>query len=385
VSHPPTSCKNITITAEYWRMIKFVHALLLVCLLFSTAHAVDYYEVLQVSREATESQIKKQFRKLSLKFHPDQNPSAEAKEKFIAVSNAYEVLSDPEKRRIYDQYGEEGLKSGGQGGFHSPFDMFRDFGGFKFESRGGGGSPMQQRGPDLELDLEVSLKDIYLGKILEVAHRKQRLCHKCRGTGAKKATDVHTCSGCKGTGTKVKVQQFGPGFIQQTQAVCDECGGKGKKVTSTCPHCSGRKVEIGEDNLLVTIERGMQDGEKITFSQQADEAPDTTPGDLVFRLVTVPHKRFVRKGDDLHYPLTITLLEALVGFSKKIKHLDGHLVEIKREEVTKPGQVITIDDEGMPNHSYPSQTGKLLVEVTVKFPATVTEDQKEGFKKLLAL
>lgn len=343
----------------------------------------DYYDVLGLSRDASDSQISKAYRKLSLKYHPDKDPSEEAKKKFHEVSHAYEVLGDEEKRRIYDQYGEEGLKHNGQQNFHNPFDIFSAFGG-GFGSAGGRQQMQQNKGPDLEIELEVTLKDLYLGRIIDVAHRKQTLCHKCRGTGAKKASDVTTCGGCKGSGMKVKVQQLGPGFVQQTQTVCDECGGKGKKVTSTCPHCSGKKVEVGEENVMVSIERGMQDGEKITFSQQADSSPDTTPGDLVFRLLTAPHKRFIRKGDDLHFQLTVSLLEALVGFSKKIKHLDGHTVDVIRTEVTKPGQVITITGEGMPQHNFPSQTGDLHIEITVKFPTSLTEEQKEGFKKLLS-
>lgn len=359
--------------------------LLLVAIVLPLA-LCDYYEKLGVPRDATESQIKKAYRKLSLKYHPDHDPTEEAKKKFVDLANAYEVLGDEEKRRLYDQYGEEGLKHSGQQNFHNPFDIFSAFGGggggFNFRSNSGGGQ-MQNKGPDLEIELEVSLKDLYLGRVLDIAHRKQTLCHKCRGTGAKKASDVTTCGGCKGTGMKMKVQQLGPGFVQQTQTVCDECGGKGKKVTSTCPHCSGKKVEVSEDNLMVAVERGMLDGEKIVFSQQADESPDSTPGDLIFKVVTAPHKRFVRSGDNLHFSLTISLLEALVGFSKKIKHLDGHTVDVIRTEVTRPGQVITIQGEGMPQHNFPSQTGDLHIEITVKFPASLTEEQKEGFKKLL--
>lgn len=339
----------------------------------------DYYDILGVSRDSSGSHIKKAYRKLSLQFHPDKQP--DMKDRYLEIQTAYEVLGDADKRKVYDQYGEEGLKGnmGGQGAGFNPFDMF--FGGR--QAGGAAGAAQMQKGPDVELDLEVTLQDLYLGRTFEVVQKRQTLCHKCRGTGAKKASDVTTCSGCKGTGMKVKVQQLGPGFVQQTQTVCDECGGKGKKVTSTCPHCGGKKVETGEDTLTIIVERGMQDGERITFPSQSDEAPDSTPGDLHFKLVTLPHKRFTRQGDDLHYSLTVTLLEALVGFSKKIKHLDGHLVEIERKEVTKPGQIIIISGEGMPMHNFPSQTGNLYVEVTVKFPTTVTEEQKEGFKKLL--
>jgi DnaJ-related protein SCJ1 len=343
----------------------------------------DYYDTLGVSRDATQAHIKKAYRKLSLQYHPDKNPGEENRKRYYDIQAANEVLSDPDKRKIYDQYGEEGLKQNAGGGGGNPFNPFEMFFGQRQGGGGGGGAQQMQKGPDVEIDLEVTLQDLYLGRTFEVAQKKQTLCHKCRGTGAKKASDVTTCGGCKGTGMKVKVQQLGPGFVQQTQTVCDECGGKGKKVTSTCPHCGGKKVEAGEDILTISVEQGMQDGERITFQSQSDEAPDSTPGDLHFKLVTVPHKKFTRKGDDLHYSLTVSLLEALVGFSKKIKHLDGHLVEIERKDVTKPGQVIPIQGEGMPQHNFPSQKGNLYVEITVKFPASVTEEQKEGFKKLL--
>eukprot|EP01112_Ceratiomyxa_fruticulosa_P001467 TRINITY_DN1160_c0_g1_i2.p1 TRINITY_DN1160_c0_g1~~TRINITY_DN1160_c0_g1_i2.p1 ORF type:complete len:370 (+),score=77.55 TRINITY_DN1160_c0_g1_i2:183-1292(+) len=357
-----------------------VLVLLLVC---AVEGAQDYYALLGLSRSASPSEIKKAYRKLSLQYHPDKNPGPENEKKFVELANAYEVLSDPDKRRTYDQYGEEGLKQqGGGGGFTNPFDIFASFGGFKFQ-QGGGANSMQQRGPDVEVDLECTLKDLYLGRTFKVAHKKQQLCTHCRGTGAKKASDVQTCPGCKGTGMKVKVHQLGPGFVQQTQSPCDECGGKGKKVTSTCHHCHGKKVEPSEEELTVIVERGMQDGQQITFEGQGDEAPDTQPGNVHFRIVTVPHKRFTRKGDDLYHQASISLLEALVGFTKKIKHLDGRMVEITRTEVTKPGFVLTIEEEGMPVHNYPSQKGKLFVEFTVRFPTSITDEQKEGFKKLL--
>jgi len=274
-------------------------------------------------------------------------------------------------------------QGGGGGGFTNPFDIFSAFtGGFKFAGGGGGGHGMQ-RGPELEVELEVTLKDLYLGRTMKVVHKKQQLCSQCRGSGAKKASDVKTCTGCKGTGMKVKVHQLGPGFVQQMQTTCDECGGKGKIVTSTCPHCGGKKVEPFEDELIVIVERGMRDGQRITFGGQGDETPDTQPGDLHFKIVTTPHKRFSRKGDDLYLQASISLLESLVGFTKSIKHLDGHIVEVSRTEVTKPGFVLTIEEEGMPQHNYPSQKGKLFVEFSVRFPTSLSQEQRDGFKALL--
>jgi len=346
----------------------------------------DYYEILGINRDASPSEIKRAYRKLSIKYHPDKNP--EQGDKYIEISTAYETLSDTEKRRIYDQYGEEGLKQGGGGGGgFDPFDIFSAFGGgggFRFgqQGGGGGGQNMQQKGADVELDIEVTLKDLYVGKTTKVTHRKQVLCTKCRGTGAKKASDVTTCTGCKGSGIKLKVQQLGPGFVQQIQTTCDECGGKGKKVTSKCPHCNGKKVETGEETYTIDIEKGMVDGQQIRIEQSGEEAPDTTPGDVVFRIVTLPDKLFKREGHNLHYDMEISLLEALTGFSKDITHLDGHTVTIKRDQVTKPHFLLKVKEEGMPHHDFPSQSGDLFVKFTVIFPKSLTEEQKEGFKKL---
>ncbi|EGC35243.1 hypothetical protein DICPUDRAFT_47801 [Dictyostelium purpureum] len=243
---------------------------------------------------------------------------------------------------------------------------------------------MQQKGADIELDLEVTLKDLYVGKTLRVTHKKQILCTKCRGTGAKKASDVTTCGGCKGSGVKLKVQQLGPGFVQQIQSTCDECGGKGKKVTSKCPHCNGKKVETGEETYTLEVEKGMNDQSTIRLEQLGEEAPDITPGDIVFKIVTIPDPLFKRQGDNLYYEMSITLLESLVGFEKEISHLDDQKVKINRDQVTPPGHTIKIEGQGMPNHQFSSQTGDLYVVFTIIFPEKVTDDAKKGFEKLLS-
>jgi DnaJ-related protein SCJ1 len=342
----------------------------------------DYYKVLGVARDASTKQIKKAYRELSLKYHPDKNPDGASKEKFVEIGNAYEVLTDDEKRRIYDQYGEEGLKDGGRNKFTNPFDIFSSFG-----FGGGGGHSHQhqeqKKGANIEIPLEVTLKDLYLGKAFTVGHKKQVLCHKCRGTGAKNAEDVTTCTDCGGSGTKIYTQQLGPGFITQSQRTCDKCNGKGKIVKSQCPVCKGSKVGMEDDSFTVYVERGMPNGHQIRFEQEADENPDITPGDVIFKIVTAPHKRFVRVENDLHLKMNISLLEALVGFSKVIKHLDGHDVKVEKTDVTKPGEVIQIEEEGMPFHNFPSQAGSLFIEFGIRMPTTLSEQQKEGFKALL--
>eukprot|EP01120_Amphizonella_sp_Union-15-10_P009697 TRINITY_DN3737_c0_g6_i1.p1 TRINITY_DN3737_c0_g6~~TRINITY_DN3737_c0_g6_i1.p1 ORF type:complete len:370 (-),score=72.65 TRINITY_DN3737_c0_g6_i1:12-1121(-) len=342
----------------------------------------SYYEILGVPRDSTTQQIKRAYRKLSLQFHPDKHQgNKEIEEKYQEITKAYSVLSDSDKRRTYDQYGEEGLQAK-RGGGGDPFG-FGDFFSWGF---GGNKASQQQmkKGTDLEVELQVSLKDLYEGKILNILYKKQVLCPKCRGTGAKNADDVTDCTSCGGTGVRVVTQQLGPGFVSKTQTTCNVCDGKGKVVKSQCPFCKGTKTSVDEDTITVAIERGMPDGHKILFEQEGDEAPDSIPGNLYFKIVTAPHRRFRREGDNLYVSFQITLLEALIGFEKELIHLDGRKVILKRDEITKPGQVVQVNGEGMPQHEFPSQTGDLFVEFTFKMPNKLTSQQREGIIKILS-
>jgi DnaJ-related protein SCJ1 len=340
----------------------------------------DFYQVLGLKRDASTKEIKRAYRDLSLKWHPDKHKgNKDAEQKFMEISQAYEVLSDENKRRTFDQFGEEGLKQGPGMEQRNPWDIFNIF---NNQNQGPRGSN-QKKNPNIEIPLEVTLQDLYLGSSFRVSYKKQSLCSRCRGTGAKDANDVTTCPVCKGSGVQTHVHQIGPGFIQQTQSQCEKCGGRGRIVKSVCPLCKGTKVGHSEDKITVVVEQGMLDGDEIKFENEGDEQPDVIPGDLVFKIVTVPNKRFVRQGDNLHTKLNITLLEALAGFSKSFKHLDGHKVLVERTAVTIPGQVLLIPGEGMPKHNYASEKGDLFVEFTVIFPETVSQEQKEGFKQLL--
>jgi len=328
--------------------------------------------------------LKKAYRKLAVGCHPDKYPNdAEKQAQFQSISEAYEVLSDDEKRRIYDQYGEEGLKKGvrGGGGTFDFDDIFHMFGG------GGGGQKKRKdelpKGNPLRIKLQVTLEDLYNGKDFEVLQRRQVLCPHCRGTGAENSDDVSTCPDCGGSGTKVVTQKLGPGFVQRMQTTCDRCGGKGRIVTSTCTHCHGTKIDTAEQLISIFIEKGMPDGYEIVSESDGDEKPGEEPGDLIFKITTAPHKRFERNGNDLNMSMTITLLQSLVGFTKTFKHLDGHEVTITRDTVTKPGLQIVVSGEGMPHHGFSSQKGDLQVTFNIQFPTVLTEDQKEGFKTLL--
>ena len=260
--------------------------------------------------------------------------------------------------------------------------MFSHFGGFGF-----GGHHQQsneeRRGDDIRLDLSVTLEDLYKGRVYEVELKQQHLCSSCRGSGARKESDVTQCPVCQGRGIQVKMVSLGPGFMQQVQQPCERCSGKGKIIKHKCPICKGAKVVKGKKKLDVMVEIGMPDGHKIEFEHAADEHPDHAAGHIIFTVNTLPHPRFVRKGNDLHYTETITLLESLVGFKRTITHLDGHIVPIQTKSVTQHGDVQRIAKEGMPYHGSSSSKGDLFVKYEVVFPTTLTKEQKAGFEKLL--
>jgi len=250
-------------------------------------------------------------------------------------------------------------------------------------NRGRQGRQEMKKGAPMVIELQCSLEDLYNGRDFEVLQRRQVLCSHCRGTGAEDPNDVSTCPVCSGSGVKIVNQQLAPGFVQRVQTQCDRCGGKGKIMKSVCSHCHGTKVEIGDQLVMVFVEKGMPDGHEIISPSDADQNPDEEPGDLIFRIKTLPHKLFTRTGNDLHMTQTITLLQALVGFSTSFIHLDGHEVTLTRAEVTPPGFVQQIWDEGMPVHEQSSRKGRLFVTYQILFPAYVTEAHKSEFRRLL--
>jgi DnaJ-related protein SCJ1 len=194
---------------------------------------------------------------------------------------------------------------------------------------------------------------------------------------------VQQCGTCQGRGVVIKMVSLGPGFMQQVQQPCDVCGGKGKIIKSKCKTCSGKKVVKGTKKLDVMVEMGMPDGHRIEFENAADEHPDHAAGHIVFTVNTLAHPRFVRKGNDLHYTQSISLLESLVGFTHSITHLDGHTVPITSTKVTQHGDVQRISKEGMPIHNRSSDKGDLFVTYEVVFPKTLTQELKAGFEKIL--
>lgn len=338
------------------RLMLLLLALLSFYVYISTGKS--YYDILQLSKGATDDQIKRAYRKLALKYHPDKNPGEEANKKFAEINNAYEVLSDKEKRQIYDRYGEEGLKQhaargGGGGGGVNINDIFGRF----FEQ--GGGEEEEDRivkGDDVIVDLDASLEDLYMGGTLKVWREKNIL---------KPAPGKRKCN-CR---NEVYHRQIAPGMFQQmTEQVCEQC-----------PNV--KYVREGY-HVTVDIEKGMQDGQEVVFYEDGEPVIDGEPGDLKFRIRTAPHDVFRREGNNLHTTVTITLVQALVGFEKNIKHLDEHLVDISSKGITNPKEVRKFKGEGMPLH-FSNKKGDLYVTFEVLFPSSLTETQKTQIKEAL--
>lgn len=334
----------------------------LLFLLLQLAHGRDYYDILSVSKGASDSQLKRAYRKLALKYHPDKVKGQDrevASKKFADINHAYEVLSDAEKRRIYDRYGEEGLKQheGRGGGGGGPQDIFSQFfgrGGFGF---GGGDEEEEEqmpKGNDVVVGLEATLRDLYLGASFKVTRDKNVI---------KPAPGKRECN-CR---ARVVTRQLGPGMFQQY-------------TTQQCEQCDNVKYEREAETLTVQVEPGMRNGQEISFFEHGEPTVDGDPGDLKFVIVTAPDATFERRGSDLHHNVTISLVDALVGFTMEIEHLDGHKVTLAASGVTRPGQVVVIKGEGMPVYDS-THRGDLYVSYSVALPKALSEEQKAAVRR----
>ncbi|KAL7676612.1 hypothetical protein ACOME3_002860 [Neoechinorhynchus agilis] len=330
-----------------------------------------FYELLGVSPNATPEELKKAYRRLALKYHPDKNP--DEPEKFKLISQAYEVLSDPKKRKIYDRGGEQALKEGAGGFdpdhmFSSPMDLFeRIFG------MGGRRRERENKVKDVVHPLSVSLEEMYNGAVRKLALQKNVICKECEGRGAMNGMSAEVCAACKGSGMRVRIQQIAPGMIQQTQGPCDECRGEGKRINpkDRCRKCDGHQVVRERKIIEVRIEKGMEDGQKITFSGEGDQHPGLEPGSIIIVLDEKKHPIFTRSGADLTIVLDITLSEALCGFERTVTTLDGRVLVLRTMtgEVIEPGEIKCVLNEGMPFYRNITEHGRLKVQFNVVFPS----------------
>lgn len=335
-----------------------------------------------MSVTATEVEIKKAYRVGALKYHPDKNPgNVEAEAKFKEISMAYEVLSSDQKRSAYDNFGEAGLGGGGDGGMGggSAEELFSHFfggGGGGMGGMGGmfgGGQPQgPRRSRDIVHAVSVTLEDLFRGKTSKMALKKTVLCGGCEGIGGK-AGSVKKCDSCKGQGFKFVTRQMGP-MLQRYQTKCNDCNGEGEIINpkDRCQECAGRKTKEERKVLEVNIDKGMANGQKITFSGEGDQGPDIIPGDVVFVLDEQPHQRFVRRGDNLHYQAKIDLNTALTGGSFIIEHLEKDewiKVEIIPGEVISTGTVKVVEGKGMPSFRHHAH-GNMYIQFEVESPAS---------------
>ncbi|KAI9927614.1 DnaJ- protein scj1 [Aspergillus wentii] len=366
--------------------------------------AEDYYKVLGLDKSASEKDVKRAYRNLSKKFHPDKNPGDDAaRDRFVEIADAYDVLSTPATRKIYDQYGHDGIeqhRQGGQAGrpANDPFDLFSRF-------FGGGGhfghAPGHRRGPDMEMRVGVPLRDFYTGRDIQFVLEKQQICDTCEGTGSADR-EVVTCNQCGGRGMVIRKHMLAPGMFQQVQMACDKCGGQGKQIKKPCPVCHGQRVVRKDVDTFATIEPGMDKGTRIVFENEADENPDWIAGDLVLvleekepEIAESEEQRtdgtfFRRKGRDLFWKEALSLREAWMGeWTRNVTHLDGHVVQLsrKRGQVVQPLSVETVKGEGMPfwsenpvhGHEENQEPGNLYVEYTVVLPDQMESGMEKDF------
>ncbi|TLS31340.1 hypothetical protein PpBr36_03629 [Pyricularia pennisetigena] len=345
---------------------------------------VDLYELLEIDRSASASDIKKAYHKAARQHHPDKVPEErkeEAEATFKAIQQAYEILRDDEKRHLYDTHGmaafdpSRGPAGHGGMGMDDLQELFASMGmGMGgMGGMGGGRAPKRpQRGADQEIPHEVTLEDLYRGKTVKFASSKRELCSVCKGSGARDKYKPQDCDKCQASGFRKVLKQVAPGLVSQDIVECDHCQGTGKyvKEKERCKKCKGRATLPVTKALEIYIPRGAFHGEKVVLEGEADQLPGQTPGDIIIVLVEKSHDTFTRIGHDLSAELNVTLAEALMGFSRVVlKHLDGrglHL-ELPRGKVLRPSEILKVPGEGMP-HKRGDARGDLYLIVKIEFP-----------------
>lgn len=347
----------------------------------------DYYEVLGVDKNASEEDIKRAFKKAALKYHPDRNPdNKEAEEKFKEINEAYQVLSDSEKRQRYDQFGTADFNGQGFGGFDG-FD-FGGFGGFGdiFSDIFGGGFSSRnknapRKGADLEYDLSLTFEEAVFGCQKDISVTRREKCETCSGTGAKPGTSAKTCSKCGGTG-QIRVQRNTPLGTIATQSTCDMCGGKGKTIDEPCPSCRGIGKERKTRKVSINIPAGVDTGNVMPLRGQGEAGENGgPPGDLYINIRVAPHKTFKRQGFDIHMETHISFAKATLGTEIKVPTVDGD-VTYKIPAGTQPGTVFRLKGKGVPRVNSAGR-GDHYVKVIVDVPKSLNEKQREALRMFM--
>ena len=356
---------------------------------------LDYYQILGVERTASEDEIKRAYKKMAIKYHPDRNPGdKEAEEKFKQAAEAYDVLRDPEKRSRYDQFGKAGVNggAGGFGGFNGQgmnmddiFSMFGDifggrhgFGGFNSAEN----QTRQYRGSDLRLKVKVNLNDVMNGVTKKFKVRKDIICDECKGSGCEKGTSPETCSTCNGRGYVIRTQRsiFG---MMQTQQPCPTCNGEGTIIKHKCHKCHGEGVVSGEEIIEAKIPAGVADGMMVNVPGKGNAAKHNgIPGDIQILIEEEPSKIFIRDENDLIYNLLLTVPQAVLGDDIEIPTVDGK-VKIKIAPGTQPGKVLRLRGKGISAiQGYGYGKGDLVINISVYIPEKINDKERKLFEEI---
>lgn len=359
----------------------------------------DYYDVLGIAKGAAAEDIKKAYRKMAIKYHPDKNPGdKEAEESFKEAAEAYEVLSNPEKRQRYDQFGHAAnagsANGGGYGGgpgmdMNDIFSQFGDIfggGGSPFEGFFGGGGGRQgggrrvARGSNLRIKVKLTLEEIANGAEKKIKVNKQVICKTCDGTGAKDRASVSTCKTCGGSGAVRRVTNTILGQMQTT-STCPTCNGEGSQITSKCTTCHGDGVTRGEETITINIPAGVSEGMQLSMSGKGNAAPrGGVPGDLIILIEEVAHETLKRDGHNVIYDMHISFIDAALGTSVEVPTIDGK-AKIKIEPGTQGGRILRLKGKGVPEvNSY--HRGDQLVHINIWTPKALNREEREILEKL---
>ncbi|WP_316765328.1 molecular chaperone DnaJ [Pedobacter frigiditerrae] len=359
----------------------------------------DFYDILGVTKSASAEEIKKAYRKLAIKYHPDKNPDDKAAEdKFKEAAEAYEVLSSPEKKQRYDQYGHAGVGGAAGGGGYggggmnmddifsqfgdifggggSPFDSF--FGGGQ-QSRGGGGRRVA-KGSNLRIKVKLTLEEIANGAEKKIKVNKQITCKTCDGSGAKDKGSVSTCKTCGGSGAVRRVTNTILGQMQTT-ATCPTCHGSGQQITAKCGACHGEGTVRGEETITINIPAGVSEGMQLSMAGKGNAAPNGgVPGDLIILIEELPHETLKREGNNIVYDLHVSIVDAALGYSAEVPTIDGK-AKIKIEPGTQSGKLLRLKGKGIPEiNSY--HRGDEIIHVNIWTPKTLSSEEREILEKL---
>jgi molecular chaperone DnaJ len=357
----------------------------------------DYYEVLGVGKNATADEIKKAYRKKAIEFHPDKNPgNKEAEEKFKEAAEAYDILSDPQKRQRYDQFGHAGVggASGGGGGFSGDFDIedifsrfgdifgghfgFGNFSGFGGSSRSSG--RRMNRGSDLRVKVKLNLNEVAKGVEKKIKVKKYVTCTACHGSGAEDTNSTKTCDTCRGSGVITRITNTLLGQMQ-TQSICPTCNGEGRIIVKKCQVCSGEGIVKDDEIITIQIPAGVAEGMQLSMSEKGNAARHGgINGDLLILVEEEPHPDLIRDENDLLYNLLLSVPQVALGSSVEVPTIDGK-VKVKIEPGTQPGKVLRLRNKGLPSvNSY--GTGDLLINISVYIPETLSDSEISMLKKL---